>query len=55
MKITIRGYIVERLHPDVVRIEGKGAVSDMEAREILGIGTAKRQWEMLEEQFKKLG
>ncbi len=55
MRISIGGYVVERLGPNLVRVEGKGAISDNEAREILGIDAAKRRWEMMENEFRRLG
>ncbi len=52
--MTINGYIVKRLHHNVIRVEGHGVVTDIEARAILGIDKAKRQWEILESMWNKI-
>lgn len=53
-KLTINGYVVQRLHHNIVKVEGYAPCSDIEAREILGIGKAKRQYESLENMWNKI-
>jgi hypothetical protein len=51
VKHTVNGYIVTRVHPGIVKIEGYAPCSDIQAREILGIAPMQRRLEQLERQW----
>lgn len=54
MKRSINGYVCERIDPEHVRVEGKGILTNLEARVALGIERMKSHLEMVEAAWRQL-